>query len=186
MLASIFQDLRPGFPDSMLIVVPRHFERSPAIASQIAQMGLRVALRNATPSPGAERPDVLVVDTTGELRDWYDCATLVFIGKSLMAKGGQNPAEAIAAGKPVIFGPNMQNFASLSQQLCEAGAAIQVDSEAALKREIAALLADPKKREKMAASGAKCLGAHRGATERTRLALEALAARHPVGGQRPN
>ena len=65
-------------------------------------------------------PDCLLLDTTGELRNWYAVATVVFIGKSLTAHGGQNPVEPILAGKPVIFGPHMENFASLARRSCRA------------------------------------------------------------------
>ena len=73
--------------------------------------------------------DCLLVDTTGELRDWYSVATIVFMGKSLAAHGGQNPVEAIVANRPVIFGPHMENFAALARTLVAAGGALQPNDE---------------------------------------------------------
>ena len=64
---------------------------------------------------GAADADCMLLDTTGELQRWYGIATVVFVGKSLTAHGGQNPVEPILAGKPVVFGPHMENFATLAK-----------------------------------------------------------------------
>src|SRR5207244_7234899 len=85
-LAEIFCALRPRFPDLFLILVPRHVERSDSILAELRPLGLRLVLRSAAPDTPA---DVLLVNTTGELRDWYHLASIVFIGKSLAAVGGQ-------------------------------------------------------------------------------------------------
>src|SRR5205085_2485508 len=111
--------------------------------------------------------DCLLIDSTGELRHWYAVATIVFIGKSLRAQGGQNPAEAILAGKPVLFGPHMENFAALASALVARGGAIQVNSATDLRRAMAHLLANPEEREKMDKNAHEVLGLHRGATVRT-------------------
>jgi 3-deoxy-D-manno-octulosonic-acid transferase len=165
LLARVFQNLRRLHPDLFLIVVPRHFERSADVARDLFDLGLRV-VRRTTGSTSAV-PDVLLVDTTGELRDWYSCATVAFMGKSLLAKGGQNPAEPVAAGVPVVFGPNMQNFASLSRQLLEAGGAIEVSDEAELFGALDRLFAEPILRSEMIRKARGSLDVHRGATART-------------------
>jgi 3-deoxy-D-manno-octulosonic-acid transferase len=107
------------------------------------------------------------VDTTGELASWYLLATAVFIGKSLCARGGQNPAEAITAGAPIVFGPEMQNFETLAETLLRENAAIQIHDAPSLENAIARLLDSPALRESMVQRAAKCLLAHRGATRRT-------------------
>jgi 3-deoxy-D-manno-octulosonic-acid transferase len=119
-------------------------------------------------------PDTLLVNTTGELRDWYDQATVVFVGKSLTAHGGQNPAEAVAAGKAVVFGPNMENFSSLAAQLVREGGASQVADGGALEEQLRKLLSHAEKRSQLATNGARCLEVHYGATARTCRALEEL------------
>ena len=96
--------------------------------------------------------DCLLLDTTGELRDWYSVATIVFIGKSLTARGGQNPVEAIVADRPVVFGPHMENFAALARTLVAAGGALQPNDEAALTNALGALLRNPGDRERLAPS----------------------------------
>jgi 3-deoxy-D-manno-octulosonic-acid transferase len=150
-------------------LVPRHFERGPEVVSQLEKSGLRVAVRTRQ-VPG-EVPDLLLVDTTGELRDWYARATVVFVGKSLCARGGQNPAEPVAAGVPVIFGPHMQNFSTLSQQFLRHRGAVEVADAGSLTVAVERLLADPALRADMAANARKCLEAHQGATARTIGAL---------------
>lgn len=164
-LARVFQEIRKSRPDMFLILVPRHHERGDSVARQIERLGLKVARR--TQSEQAAKPDVLLVDTTGELASWYLCATVVFIGKSLCERGGQNPAEAITAGAPVVFGPNMRNFASLVHSLLRAQAAIEVVDETGLQAAVESLLSSSDTRRGMVERGAKCLEIHRGATDRT-------------------
>lgn len=113
------------------------------------------------------KPDVLLVDTTGELAGWYLCASVVFVGKSLCAQGGQNPAEPIAAGAPVIFGPHMQNFSTLTRAFLQADGAMEVKDAAEICNAVSALLANPNRRADMVSNAAKCLEIHRGATKKT-------------------
>ena len=164
-LARVFLQLRKSRPDLFLILVPRHHERGDAVARQMERLGLKVARR--TQSDQHTRPDILLVDTTGELVSWYLCATVVFMGKSLCDRGGQNPAEPLAAGVPVVFGPHMRNFASLVQGLLRNQAAMQISDEATLQVAVESLLSSPEKRNAMVRRGVKCLEIHRGATDRT-------------------
>jgi 3-deoxy-D-manno-octulosonic-acid transferase len=109
---------------------------------------------------------VLLLDTTGELARWYSVASLVFIGKSLTVGGGQNPVEALAAGKPVMFGPLMANQKWIADKLLKAGAAREVRDAAHLAEETVQLLQNPERREEMARSGESLLRACRGAAEK--------------------
>jgi len=173
MLARICMRLRAEFPGLFLILVPRHVERATEAAAEVTAAGMTFALRSAAsgrPTP----PDCLLVNSTGELRAWYEVATVVFIGKSLSsaATGGQNPVEPIFAGKPVLFGPHMENFRAAVSRLLEAEAAIQAPDEPALEAEIAALLRDPARRAALSRRASGIVAAHCGATERTaRLVL---------------
>jgi 3-deoxy-D-manno-octulosonic-acid transferase len=165
-------ELRREFPDLFLILVPRHIERTESILRALAAFGLRIARRSALelrPS-SADRPDLLLVDATGELRDWYSVATVAFVGKSLpgIAQiGGQNPAEPAALGKPMIFGPHMENFASVVALLLRREGAIQIPDTDALVAHIAALLKAPERCALLGTNARAALAAHRGATERT-------------------
>lgn len=164
-LAEALLAVRRTFPDARLLIAPRHVERTERIASTLSSSGFRVARRTGVPQGPA--PDILLLDTTGELRDWYACADVVFVGKSLCGSGGQNPVEAIMAGRPVLFGPHMENFAALRGTLLAAGGAIEVHDAASLARETASLFADRARRERLVEGARSALQAHRGATART-------------------
>jgi 3-deoxy-D-manno-octulosonic-acid transferase len=174
LLAKVAAALHKEFPDLLLILVPRHAERCQKLFLELRNDGHAVVLRSEAPFPSP--PEILLVNTTGELRDWYDCATVVFIGKSLTTtKGGQNPAEAIAANKPVLFGPHMLNFLSLARQMREAGGAIEVQTPDELQSEVARLLRDPAKCKQVAAAARDCLQVHTGATQRTVEILQSFS-----------
>ncbi len=119
-LAEQYLRLRARFPDLFLVLVPRHFERSREVGRELEARGVKFAYRTELTSREELAPgevDCLVVNTTGELKYFYEQATLIFVGKSLTAEGGQNPIEPGALGKAMVFGPNMQNFAEVVRQL---------------------------------------------------------------------
>lgn len=164
-LGRIFLNLRPDFPDLFLIVAPRHAERAREVRAKLETLGLAVVLRTAIGR--SQAPDCVVLDTTGELRDWYSVATIVFMGKSLTAHGGQNPVEPILAGKPILFGPHMENFAALARALVKGAGAIEVANGEALQGKLAELLHDSDARTRLVANAQRVLAIHRGATLRT-------------------
>ncbi len=173
-LAQIFQSLRATFPALKLIIAPRHVERVPQIRPELEKLGLNVALRSRRKIDGDSSFDCLLLDTTGELQNWYGVATVVFVGKSLTARGGQNPVEPIMAGKPVVFGPHMENFAGLAEDLIAHQAAVQVADVAGLETEIKRLLSDPAAGARLVANAQAALAAHAGATTRTASLVMAL------------
>jgi 3-deoxy-D-manno-octulosonic-acid transferase len=170
-LAEALRLLREEFPRARLLVAPRHIERTADIVNRLQRTDWRVARRTANPQ--SETPDILLLDTTGELRDWYACADVVFMGKSLCGSGGQNPVEAILAGRPVLFGPHMENFSALRDALLAAGGALEVRDADSLARETAGLLADSAKREQTTRSARLALEPHQGAATRTADLVEA-------------
>ncbi len=137
------------FPDLVLILVPRHFERSKEVARALESLGVKFMYRGDI-GEGTTRPagsvNCLLVNTTGELRFFYKHATVVFVGKNITAEGGQNPIEPAVFGKPVVFGPNMQNFADIVRIFLEKNSMVQVRDAAELGKTFAELLADPKRR----------------------------------------
>ncbi len=151
-LAEIAQRLRARFPKLFLVLVPRHFERGNEVGRQLRERGVKFAYRNLiganTQLAGGE-VECLLVNTTGELRFFYEHATVVFVGKSLTAIGGQNPIEPAALGKAMVFGPNMQNFAGIARNFIGADGAVQVGDAEALEKAIAGLLADENRRAEL-------------------------------------
>ncbi len=170
LLARVWRALQPEFPELLLAIAPRHVERTNEIAEALHGFPMHVARRSLLDRDFTllQRPDVLLLDTTGELRDWYALASVVFVGKSLAtsATGGQNPAEPLAAGVPAICGPRMENFADLVNALLAAKGLVQVGDEAALIAAARELLHSPEKGQALAARGREVLQAHRGAAAR--------------------
>jgi 3-deoxy-D-manno-octulosonic-acid transferase len=177
-LGEIFQRLRGDFPAFTLIVAPRHVERASEIRGRLEALGLKVFLRSEVGHVRAGAPDCLVLDTTGELQHWYAVATIVFVGKSLTARGGQNPVEPILAGKPVLFGPHMENFSALAHALVANNAAVQVRDPNSLQQQIAWLLRDREAALRLVANAQAVLARHDGATERTATLVMQLRS-HP-------
>jgi 3-deoxy-D-manno-octulosonic-acid transferase len=175
-LARIFGELRAKFPELFLILAPRHVERAPEVRRALEQLGLRVASRTRLPTGGGT-VDCLLIDSTGELRNWYAIATVAFIGKSLTAHGGQNPVEPIMAGVPVVFGANMENFAGLALSLVARGGAVQVDSPSHLQKAIVGLLNDSRARQTLVENANAILREHAGAAARTAKLIAELATR---------
>lgn len=163
--------VRRVMPEALLLVVPRHEERRAEVQRDLSQIGVESVLRSHFEPPSDGSGSALVVDVTGELRDWTAHADIVIIGKSWLARGGQSPVEAIAACKPVIVGPHMENFAALAKALEQAGGVIScgdiTELEAALRR---AVNADEV--ERLTDAALSILTAHDGATARM---VEALA-----------
>jgi 3-deoxy-D-manno-octulosonic-acid transferase len=170
MLAQQFQRLRKHFPDLFLVIVPRHMERAKAIAAELRRTGLKFVLRRELTATSQYKPgevECLVVNTTGELMYFYECATVVFVGKSITAKGGQNPIEPALLGKPVVFGPNMQNFRSIVEAFVEGRGVMQVRNAAELEKVFASLLSDEKQRTELGRNARAIVEKNQGAVDRT-------------------
>jgi 3-deoxy-D-manno-octulosonic-acid transferase len=173
-LAKVFLRLRKQFPSLRLFIAPRHVERLREIRAHLACLPLRVALASKTFAVrGFGDADCVLLDTTGELQRWYALATVVFIGKSLTARGGQNPVEPIVAGKPVVFGPHMENFATLAEELVSKQGAIRVSDADSLQRAIEELLREEQAR-RLVENAREVLDHHRGATARTAALIHEL------------
>jgi 3-deoxy-D-manno-octulosonic-acid transferase len=169
-LAEQFRRLRSRFPDLFLVLVPRHFERSREVGSELEARGLRYAYRSEIMAQTQFEPgkiDCLIVNTTGELKYFYEHATIIFVGKSLAAQGGQNPIEPGALGKAMVFGPHMQNFAEVAREFVEQKGAVQVRDAAELERVLGELLADESRREQLGRNALKVVHENLGAIDRT-------------------
>jgi 3-deoxy-D-manno-octulosonic-acid transferase len=166
-LARVFLRLREQFPSLRLFIAPRHVERLQEIRAQLDALPLRVRLASENIGDGTADADCMLLDTTGELQRWYNIATVVFMGKSLTAHGGQNPVEPILSGKPVVFGPHMENFTTLAKTLVSNNAAMQVNDSDSLEWTIARLLRDSEARERLVENAHATLSEHQGGTTRT-------------------
>lgn len=169
-LADIYLRLRARFPKLFLVLVPRHFERCRGVGRELEARGVKFAYRSELTAHTQHRAGelgCLLVNTTGELRYFYEHATVIFVGKSLTAEGGQNPIEPGALGKAMIFGPNMQNFADVARSFVTQAGAEQVKDAAELEARLAALLADEARRTQLGQNAVKVVRENLGAIERT-------------------
>ncbi len=171
LLADLFGRLKARHPGLVLVLVPRHFERGREVGNVLADRKLRFVYRSEITSSTRRAPgevDCLLVNTTGELRAFYEVASVVFVGKSMAAPGGgQNPIEPAAQGKAIVFGPHMGNFAAIASAFVRGKGAIQVRDAAELEAALQTLLADAAARRALGENARTIVHASRGALERT-------------------
>jgi 3-deoxy-D-manno-octulosonic-acid transferase len=167
-LAQVYVQLRQEQPQLALLVVPRHFERGPAVLAELQGLGCRTACRS---QPATGTCDILIIDTTGELKAWQELADLVVIGKSFLAEGGQNPAEALLVGKPVICGPHMENFLPLMELLRSVQGIHEVEDFPELAQMLAQWMKESVSFVASAQRGKGALMQHAGATQRSAAAI---------------
>jgi 3-deoxy-D-manno-octulosonic-acid transferase len=134
--------LKAQLPGLLTVIVPRHPGRGKAIASELKGRGLAVTRRAAGEAVTAET-DILLADTIGEMGLFIRLAPLVFMGKSLTARGGQNPLEPARLGASVLFGPMMDNFDQVAARMEAAKAAHLVPDELALTEAVRERLSNP-------------------------------------------
>lgn len=169
-----FTRIREERPDALLIVAPRHPERFDDAHAQAERAGLGVVRRSAL-APGADPgADVVILDTMGELARLFPVATAVFVGGSLARAGGHNVLEPAAAGRAIVVGPHMENFAEVTRQLAAAGGLLQARDAAELETMLAELVLDDTRRDALGAAARNVVEANRGATERTMAAVADL------------
>jgi len=168
MLIRALSALRTNDPNVLLLLVPRHFDHLAEYETAARAAGFATVRRSLLPNAAdGVAPDVILGDTMGELGKFYAAADVAFVGGSLIQWGGQNILEPAALGIPVIHGPNMANFREARALLHTAGAAVEVQDEAALCRAILALLQDPINRRRMGEAGRAAINASRGALAAT-------------------
>jgi 3-deoxy-D-manno-octulosonic-acid transferase len=165
------QAARARYPKLLTVVVPRHPRRGPEIAALAATAGIRAELRSegAVPEPGTE---VYVADTIGELGLFYRLASLVFVGGSLVPRGGQNPIEPAKLGAAILHGPHVHNFADVYAAIDRAGGARPVADGEALTQAVIELLGNGALIREMARAAGGVVAGLGGATERTLAAIE--------------
>jgi|TARA_R110002124_G_scaffold38253_6_gene121539 3-deoxy-D-manno-octulosonic-acid transferase len=161
----VHQDHAAAHPGLLTIIVPRHPNRGPEIAAQLAAQGAKVKRRGAGDMPDA-RTEVYIADTMGELGLFFTLAPVVFMGKSLSAEGGQNLLEPARLGCAVLHGPRMINFADMGARMAAAGASLPVADGAGLSAAVGRLLGDAGEAEAFAARARTFAQAEAGVIDR--------------------
>ena len=165
------QRLRAQFPGLLTLIAPRHPERGPSVAAIAGAAGLTAALRSRGELP-AQATDIYIADTVGELGLIYRLAPVVFVGGSLVRRGGQNPIEPAKLGAAILHGPHVWNFADIYAALDDARGAERVEDIPRLTAGLAALMAQPAARQHVADIAHATVGGLSGALDRTLHAIE--------------
>lgn len=177
LFVEMFLAMRREFPRLRLVLAPRHFERAGGVLKSCQEHGLKTVLRSElkTGEILSPSPDVMVLNTTGELSSLYKLGSLNFIGKSILGKGGQNFIEAVRWGRPVIVGPFMDNFRSLVSTFRREGGVVQVENTFELFQTFRELLLDPERARRIGEAGKKTYQENLGAGRRTAEMILAAA-----------
>lgn len=167
--------VRREIPDALLVLVPRHPPRFQEVAALLERRQVSF-VRRSDGGTGAAHAQVLLVDTLGELLQFYAAADVAFVGGSLVPVGGHNLLEPAALGLPVLTGPHTFNAVEVARLLQEAGAVGTVHGVPDLAASVLALLRDPAERERIGAIGRAAVERNRGALARLLALIEPLLA----------
>jgi len=169
-----FNRVRASGVNALLVIAARHPERFDEVERLCKHEGLAVVRRSELPIDAEPRADAVVLDTIGELAQLYQIATVVFVGGSLVPAGGHNILEPALYGKPVVFGPHMQNFGEIADTFLTNGAAIQLRTAGELEETMLSLIGDPVRRARVGAAARALVESNRGARDRTLAVIRAL------------
>jgi len=169
-----FRRIRAGSPTALLVLAPRHPERFGEVEQMCRHEGWKTARRTELAIDAEPRADIIVVDTIGELATLYQIGTVVFVGGSLVPTGGHNVLEPAVFGRPIVFGPHMENFREIAKAFTAAGAAVQLGHEGQLETVLIDLLGDSVRRARLGAAARALVEANRGAKDKTMVVIEAL------------
>jgi 3-deoxy-D-manno-octulosonic-acid transferase len=180
LILDAYQDVLRHYPQTLLILAPRHVERASRILEIIRRRELSCQLRGTIDGKRVRRSaQVVVMDTFGELFGVYSVATVVFLGASLVPLGGQNPLEPAVWGKPILYGPSMDDFldAKALLETSKAGKCISTPNE--FSETVLRLFSDDEMRVSMGRRARDAVFQHRGAAEQQADVVVRLAHTHP-------
>jgi len=168
LVLNTYKELLLEFPGIRLLLAPRHPERAKEVADLVARLGLAAARTSELTSQQSLFPEkpVFILDTVGELVSCYASCDIVFVGGSLIKRGGQNILEPASVGKPVIFGMYMYNFRDIVRMFLEKEAAIMVHNQQELNSALVSLLKDAQLIEKLTKNAKEIIARNQGATLR--------------------
>ena len=168
-LFDAFKKIRDKYADARLVIAPRKTNRADEITKLAASYGFDTGYRSKMlehPEARKAHP-VILIDTIGELGRIYAVGDVVYVGGSLSKTGGHNVLEPAAHAKPIIVGPNMQNFKDSYSLLSKVGACKMINNVAELTSEMLDIIANDERREKMGAASLQVIKENRGADIRS-------------------
>ncbi|HEY2930463.1 MAG TPA: 3-deoxy-D-manno-octulosonic acid transferase [Acidobacteriota bacterium] len=186
MLLESVRQIRKSNIDLKVVIAPRNPERFQDVAGLLTAHGMRFTRRSffseydlAHPLKSEVRYDAFLLDSIGELTGVYEAATIVFVGKSLVPGGGHNIVEPAFFGKPILFGPYMENFQEIADTFLQQNAAIQVMNPADLTQQMHHLLRNRDVRISMGERASRIISDNRGAAVHTLQEIRELVVRKP-------
>ena len=176
-----------GSANPLLVIAPRHAERFDEVLQLAKNQAFFTVRRSDLPIDAEPRAEVVILDTIGELAQVYQIATAVFVGGSLVDTGGHNILEPAVFGKPVVFGPYMENFKEIADAFVRQDAGMQVHNARGLEDALLILLTDPVRRARLGAAARALVESNRGAKEKSLAAIAQLLPQRsgPRGVVRP-
>ncbi len=199
LILKAFKKLTKDWKNLRLLIAPRHIERAEEVAKLVKRFELepiRTSLVTGYPSlslasaPSAKASSasarggtgwsvvtdkiVFILDTMGELQSIYSVSDIVFVGGSLVKRGGHNPIEPAIYSRPIIFGRWMFNFQDIANNFIENNAAISVDNEQELSLKIEFLLRHPEARKALGLNAKEAVKKNSGSTERTVVCIKKI------------
>jgi 3-deoxy-D-manno-octulosonic-acid transferase len=180
-----FGRIKRLMPGALAIIAPRSLQRFAEVERLSRESGFSTVRRSELPIDVEPRADVVVLDTFGELAQLYQIATAVFVGGSLAKQGGHNILEPAIFGKPILFGPHMDNFREIAEAFLTSGAAMQVHSDRELEEAMLTLVSDPVRRARLGAAARALVEANRGAKDKTIAIITELLPGGPSSVVRP-
>jgi 3-deoxy-D-manno-octulosonic-acid transferase len=169
-----FTRVKATMPNALVVIAPRQPDRFGEVDRLARDTGFVTMRRSELPIDAEPRADVIVLDSIGELAQLYQVATAVFVGGSLVNHGGHNILEPAIFGKPIVFGPHMQNFQEIADAFLANDAAVQVQSDRELDDALGALVTDPVRRARLGAAARALVEANRGAKQKTLAVIATL------------
>ncbi|MGH8610268.1 MAG: lipid IV(A) 3-deoxy-D-manno-octulosonic acid transferase [Gammaproteobacteria bacterium] len=161
--------------DCLLLLAPRHPPRFAEVGELIKERGFRYLQRSAGKT-AAPQDQVFLLDSLGELLEFYAATDLAFVGGSLENVGGHNMLEPAAVGIPVLTGPYVSNFLEISGLLSEAGAVQIVHDSIGLADKVVNLLSDPSLRHQLGQRGQRVVAQNKGAAGRVTALIKTYVA----------
>ena len=172
LVADAFIALKPKYPQLKMVLVPRHCERAGEVSQLLTAKGLTWKLLKNQEMP-VSNVDVLLVNTTGELMNYYGAADIAYVGKSMAGQeGGHNIIEPAIFGKAIIHGPHMENFRAVAAIFKERNASVEIPDEASFTPMLDKLLANPVELKALGDRARATVDRYRGAIDRTITAID--------------
>jgi 3-deoxy-D-manno-octulosonic-acid transferase len=159
----VYEKIIQSFPETLLVIAPRHVQRAPQIKTLVKGRGFACQFRTELGKTVLRTAPVVIIDTIGDLQTVYSIASIVFCGGSLVPLGGQNVLEAAAWGKPILYGPSMEDFLDAKELLDNTGGGIQVKDGQELAEKALYYLANPGAADRIGARAKEALMSNQGA-----------------------